>query len=94
MGIEAGDGQPRAGDAEIALQRLRRDVAALTAEGRMSAFVLALLPPILGLAMYIINPDYMRTLFDTTVGQLLILGGIVLALVGFLWMKKVIKIEV
>ena len=36
----------------------------------------------------------MKTLFNTTVGQLLILGGIVLALVGFLWMKKVIKIEV
>ena len=51
---------------------------ALTAEGRISAIVLALLAPILGVAMYIINPDYMRTLFNTTVGQLLILGGIVL----------------
>ncbi len=75
-------------------ERLRRDVKALTAEGRMSAIVLALLPPLLGFAMYIINPDYMRTLFNTTVGQLLILGGIVLALVGFFWMKKVIEIEV
>jgi len=75
-------------------ERLRRDVKALTAEGRMSAVVLALLPPILGVAMYVINPDYMKTLFNTTVGQLLILGGIVLALVGFFWMKKVIKIEV
>ncbi len=75
-------------------ERLRRDVKALTAEGRISAIVLALLAPILGVAMYIINPDYMRTLFDTTVGQLLILGGIVLALVGFFWMNKVIKIEV
>ncbi len=75
-------------------ERLRRDVKALTAEGRMSAIVLALLPPILGVAMYIINPNYMKTLFNTTVGQLLILGGIVLALVGFFWMKKVIKIEV
>jgi tight adherence protein B len=75
-------------------ERLRRDVKALTAEGRISAIVLALLPPILGVAMWIINPNYMRTLFDTTVGQLLILGGIVLALVGFFWMKKVIQIEV
>jgi Flp pilus assembly protein TadB len=48
----------------------------------------------LGIAMYIINPDYIRVLFDTTAGNLLILGGIVLALVGFFWMKKVIEIEV
>ena len=44
--------------------------------------------------MYVINPDYIRTLFDETVGQLLILGGIVLALIGFFWMKKIIEIEV
>ncbi|HMK13198.1 MAG TPA: type II secretion system F family protein [Acidimicrobiales bacterium] len=75
-------------------ERLRRDVKALTAEGRISAIVLALLPPLLGFAMYVINPDYIRTLFDTTVGNLLILGGIVLALIGFFWMKKVIEIEV
>jgi len=75
-------------------ERLRRDVKALTAEGRISAIVLAILPVILGFAMYVINPDYIRTLFDETVGQLLILGGIVLALIGFFWMKKVIEIEV
>jgi tight adherence protein B len=75
-------------------ERLRRDVKALTAEGRISAIVLAVLPVILGFAMYVINPDYIRTLFDETVGQLLILGGIVLALIGFFWMKKVIEIEV
>ena len=75
-------------------ERLRRDVKALTAEGRMSAIVLVLLPLLLGCAMYVINPDYISTLFNTTVGQLLILGGIVLALVGFFWMKKVIEIEV
>jgi tight adherence protein B len=75
-------------------ERLRRDVRALTAEGRISAIVLAILPLMLGIAMYIINPDYIRVLFDTTAGNLMILGGIVLALVGFFWMKKVIEIEV
>jgi tight adherence protein B len=75
-------------------ERLRRDVRALTAEGRISAIVLAILPLMLGVAMYIINPDYIRVLFDTTAGNLMILGGIVLALVGFFWMKKVIEIEV
>ena len=38
-------------------ERLRRDVATLTAEGRMSAIVLGLLPPLLGVVMYVMNPD-------------------------------------
>ena len=40
-------------------ERLRRDVKSLTAEGRMSAIVLGMLPPGLGLVMYSMNPEYM-----------------------------------
>ncbi len=52
-------------------ERLRRDVAALTAEGRMSAIVLGLLPIGLGLAMYVINPEYTSKLFNDTLGNIL-----------------------
>src|SRR5690606_24743494 len=41
-------------------ERLRRDVATLTAEGKMSAIVLGFLPPALGLVMWAINPAYMQ----------------------------------
>src|SRR6185295_15409308 len=58
-------------------ERLRRDVAALTAEGRMSAIVLGLLPVAIGFVMYSINPDYMRVLFEESVGKLM-LGGALL----------------
>ena len=76
-------------------ERLRRDVKALTAEGRISAIVLALLPVILGLRDVRHQPRlHAAPCSTTTVGQLLILGGIVLALIGFFWMKKVIEIEV
>src|SRR5215211_3755790 len=40
----------------LARERLRRDVKALTAEGRMSAIVLGVLPLVLGLAMWALNP--------------------------------------
>ena len=75
-------------------ERLRRDVAALTAEGKMSAIVLAALPILLGMAMWAINPDYINTLFDETIGQVLLVMSIVAALIGFGWMKKIINIDI
>jgi tight adherence protein B len=75
-------------------ERLRRDVNALTAEGRVSAFVLGLLPIGLGLFMYMANPEYIGVLFDETVGRFLLVGAILLAGVGFYWMKKVIEVDI
>ena len=53
-------------------ERLRRDVEALTAEGKISAIVLGILPVGLGLIMYTINPDYMEVLFDETIGNFML----------------------
>jgi len=75
-------------------ERLRRDVRALTAEGRVSAIVLALLPLGLGLAMFVINPAYTNKLIDTTLGNILLGSSIVMMIIGFLWMKKIIDIEI
>ncbi len=75
-------------------ERLRRDVATLTAEGRMSAIVLGLLPPGLGAIMYVMNKEYMSKLFTPGLGYFM-LGGAVIAMgIGFAWMKKIINIEV
>lgn len=77
-----------------ARERLRRDVAALTAEGRMSAIVLGVLPILLGIAMYVINPEYTGTLFTDGLGiAMLIMAGVSM-LIGFFWMKKIITIEI
>ena len=75
-------------------ERLRRDVRALTAEGRMSAIVLGLLPIGLGLAMFAINPDYTNKLITDTLGNILLGGSIVMMIIGFVWMKKIIDIEI
>src|SRR5687768_13967270 len=75
-------------------ERLRRDISALTAEGRISAIVLAILPVAIGFIMYSINPEYMKVLFNETSGKLMLTGSIILAAAGFWWMKKVIEIEV
>jgi len=78
----------------IARERLRREVRALTAEGRISAIVLGLLPIGLGVVMYGINREYMELLFNDGFGQVLLVGSILLALVGFYWMKKTIEIDI
>ena len=78
----------------IARERLRREVRALTAEGRISALILGLLPVGLGLIMYSINPEYVKVLFHDALGQGLLIGATVLAIIGFYWMKKTIDIEI
>jgi tight adherence protein B len=78
----------------ISRERLRREVRALTAEGRMSAIVLGLLPAGLGVVMYMVNPDYMSVLFHNGLGKMMFFGSIVLAVFGFWWMKKTIEVEV
>ena len=74
-------------------ERLRRDVASLTAEGRMSAIILGLLPPGLGVAMFAMNPEYIQKLFYGT-GLILLFSSLVMMLIGFVWMKKTVTIEV
>jgi tight adherence protein B len=78
----------------IARERLRRDIRSLTAEGRVSAIVLGFLPVGLGFAMWVINPDYVGRLFDTTAGNIMLGVALVAMAVGFFWMKKIIDIEI
>jgi tight adherence protein B len=75
-------------------QRLRGEVAALTAEGKISAIVLGILPVGMGAVLFVINPEYMRVLFDDTLGQIMFGVACVSALLGFAWMKKIINIDI
>jgi len=81
-------------DTMIARERLRREVGALTAEGRMSAGILSCLPPGLGLIMWVMNPGYISLLFTTFIGNVFLGLGTVSAAIGLAWMKKVITIDV
>jgi tight adherence protein B len=78
----------------VARERLRRDVASLTAEGKISAIVLGILPVGLGGVMYAVNPDYINVLVEERIGNFMLGGAILLAIAGFAWMRKTIQIEV
>lgn len=81
-------------DTMIQRQRLRREVKTLTAEGRISAMVVGALPLLLGGFMYMVNKPYIRQLFDSLSGQIMLMGAIGMELVGVWWMYKTIQIEV
>ena len=74
--------------------RLRGEVKALTAEGRISGVIMGLLPVGLGLFMFTASPGYINDLFTSVMGWAMVIGSAVMAGVGFAWIQKIIKIEV
>lgn len=81
--------------AETMLQRvqLRREVRTLTAEARLSAYVLAALPMLIAGFLFATSRQYVLVLFDTRAGKVALLGALALQLLGFLWMYRTVKIE-
>ncbi|MGK2874416.1 MAG: type II secretion system F family protein [Nocardioides sp.] len=73
---------------------LRRQVRSLSAEGRLSAYVLGGLPPIFFLYLVLTNPDYVSPLFNDPRGIVMLAFGAGWLLVGAFWMKKMVDVEV
>jgi tight adherence protein B len=73
---------------------LRRQVRALSAEGRLSAIILIALPILVGAWFFYSDPKYMRLLYTTVPGLIMFIGSAVLVVLGALWMRKLINIEV
>jgi tight adherence protein B len=75
-------------------ESIHRQVRTLSAEGRLSAYVLIGLPIFLFLYLFRTNYDYLSLLWTTTMGMFMLAGGLVALLVGIVWMRNVVKIEV
>ncbi|MBE0504636.1 MAG: type II secretion system F family protein [Desulfuromonadales bacterium] len=71
-----------------------RHVQTLTAEGRLSAWVLISLPFIMFLYIYFANYDYISMLWTEQVGLILLVGGIVSQMIGAYVMKRIVAIEI
>ncbi len=74
--------------------RIQRQIMTLTAQGRLSGIVIGLLPIILALVLFIIEPDYIGTLFSHPIGLLLVGASVFSSLVGFVFIRKITLIEV
>lgn len=74
--------------------RLRGEIRALTAEGRLSAIVLGLLPFLMFGFLYSSNREYLQPLLDETFGQIALGFGVLLIAAGIFWLKKIVDIDV
>ncbi|MCC6237118.1 MAG: type II secretion system F family protein [Dehalococcoidia bacterium] len=73
--------------------RIRGEVAALTGQAKMSGWVLGGLPVGLAMILTAINPNYMSPLFTTDMGRLMLAGGIVSEVAGFIVMRKIASVQ-
>jgi tight adherence protein B len=74
--------------------RIKGEINTLTAQGRVSGYLVAFLPIALGVVLNMINPAFMQPLFTQTVGRILIGVGIVMMTIGFLAIRKITDIKV
>jgi tight adherence protein B len=73
---------------------LRRQVAVLSAEGRLSAFILGGLPPFFVGYLLLARPEYISPMFHETLGLMMLGAACVMMTVGVFWLKKSVKVEV
>ena len=74
-------------------QQFAQKIKGLTAMGRMSAYVLTGLPFFMAGAISFLNPGYMSPLSHTSAGQKLIIVGLVMMLIGSLFLKKIVSFK-
>jgi len=83
-----------AAETMVERNRLRREMKALTAEGRISGIVLGGLPIFLFVFLYATNKEYLEPLLTTFPGMMALAGGAVGLFLGVLWLKKIVTVDI
>jgi len=74
--------------------RLKRHVRAVSAHGRMTGWVLGLLPTALAGIIGVVSPGYMTPLFHDPIGKIVIVIALCMQAVGVLIMRRIIDVEI
>jgi tight adherence protein B len=74
--------------------RIKGEINTLTAQGRMSGYLVAFLPIAIAVVLNMINPAFMQPLFTQLIGQILLGVGIVMMTIGFFAIQKIVDIKV
>lgn len=74
--------------------QLKRHVRALSAEGRLSAYILVALPVFIGGWLFLTRRSYLRPMYTSKVGIIMLAFAVLLVVGGALWMRKLVKVEV
>jgi tight adherence protein B len=75
-------------------QKIAGVVRVLSAEGRISAWILSVMPFVLALLLYLINPEFISALWKEPMGLTMLGISLCLMIVGVVWMSRLVQIEV
>lgn len=74
--------------------KLTATVKVLSAEGRLSAWILSALPFAIAALLSWVNPEFISKLWTDPLGLKLLIGSLVLALVGIVWMQRLVSVRI
>ena len=74
--------------------RMKREIKTLTAQGRLSGWVIAALPFVLAAVLYTVNPTYLSSLINNQIGRIAVGGAICLEIIGFIIIQRIVDIDV
>lgn len=73
---------------------IRRQVRVYTAQGRLSSWILGALPVTVGTAFYFIEPEYVSLLWEETLGLFMLVTAVTMQIIGFIWIRRIVDIEI
>jgi len=73
---------------------IQRQLRVYTAQGRLSGYVLAALPIVLALVIFALDSDYASMLINEQAGRYMVMIALVAQIIGFLWIRKIVDIEI
>lgn len=73
--------------------RMKGEVRVLTAQGRVSSWIIGLMPVFLIIVISVINPGYLSFFFESTIGWILLAAAAVSEVIGFIIIQKIVNIE-
>ncbi len=73
--------------------KVKRQIRVVSAHGRITAWVLSLLPPALAAVIYVVSPQFIRVLVDDPLGVRLLLVAITLQIIGTLIISRLVQVE-
>ena len=74
--------------------KIRRQLKVYTAQGRLTGYLLAVLPIVMGVIIYTVSPEYMSVLFEESTGRFALAMAGVLQIFGYLAIRKIIDIDI
>ena len=94
-GGDLGETLDRIGDSIREIQRLENRIKTLTAEGRATARWLGAMPlVVMAIIYFLVSPEGVVAMFSEGLGKLMILAIVALNLVGFLWIRKIVNVDI